>query len=412
MADIVAANLLDLERGSSHLNISFLDDLPEALGADGLHFEREPSFDDRPDLLPAIGMDAVSDLEYELERTLADQGSNSVSNWLNAARERQRQHPDATRLMRLLWRAVEELEPRYLDKVLATLPVDFNFTDKINGRSPLHESCISGRVELVKICIEKGVPLEAQDTYGRKPLHYAAMHGHVDICETLLKHRVDATAVDMDGQTPLIQGVVAGHADCVEVLVKYVGTQILETSAISNDLIPLSLACQHGRIEVARLLLRNGAKVLPNSEGLYPQHLAARAGHADICQLLVHEGGADGGGKDRRDKYNQWTPLHHACVGGTASHADCLKVLIDAGCDVNAEDEYGKTPGFYAGWYGVSRLPELATQLNSRLRSLTETILSTANRVPGEPLESWCRPWSSQGDRDVVQGSKSRFREC
>jgi ankyrin repeat protein len=160
------------------------------------------------------------------------------------------------------------------------------------------------------------------------------------------------------------------------------------------------------------LLLRNGAKVLPNSEGLYPQHLAARAGHADICQLLVHEGGADGGGKDRRDKYNQWTPLHHACVGGTASHADCLKVLIDAGCDVNAEDEYGKTPGFYAGWYGVSRLPELATRLNSRLRSLTETVLSPANRVPGESLESWCRPWSSQGDRDVVQGSKSRFREC
>ena len=354
MADIVAANLLDLERGSSHLNISFLDDLPEALGADGLHFEREPSFDDRPDLLPAIGMDAVSDLEYELERTLADQSSSNVASWLHLASEKQRQHPDATRLMRLLWRAVEELEPCHLDQVLSTLPVDFNFTDKINGRSPLHESCISGRLELVRICIGKGLPLEAQDTYGRKPLHYAAMHGHADVCETLLKHGVDATAVDMDGQTPLIQGVVAGNASCVEVLVKYVGTQILETSAISNDLIPLSLACQHGRLDVARLLLKNGAKVLPNSEGLYPQHLAARAGHAAICQLLIKEGGADGGGKDRKDKYNQWTPLHHACVGGSDTHAECLRILIQAGCDVNAEDEYGKTPGFYAGWYGVS----------------------------------------------------------
>lgn len=31
----------------------------------------------------------------------------------------------------------------------------------------------------------------------------------------------------------------------------------------------------------------------------------------------------------------------------------CVQVLVDAGCDVNAIDEYGKTSLFYAAYYGV-----------------------------------------------------------
>lgn len=354
MADIVTANLLDLGRGSSHLNTSFLHDLPDGLGADGLHFEREVSFEG--ETASTINIDAVSDLEFDLDRILADQTPEGVEEWLESARMRQ-SHSQAqgdSRLMRLVWRAIEELQPQYLETVLSGFPVDFTFVDKINGRRPLHEAAITGRKPIVDICLERGISPAVHDVYGRYPLHYAAMHGHADICEVLLQNGADPTAVDLDGHTSLIQAVISGQVGCVEILVKYSTSKILEPSAISNDLIPLSLACQHGRLEVARLLLRSGAKVLPNSEGLYPQHLAARAGHADICRLLVEEAGADGGGKDRRDKYNLWTPMHHACVGGTERHTECLKVLVQAGCDINAVDEYGKSPGFYAAWYGVS----------------------------------------------------------
>ena len=125
-------------------------------------------------------------------------------------------------------------------------------------------------------------------------------------------------ATDMDGYTPLMHAVVQGHLEVVRIFVNDKVT--IEPTAMSNDLIPLSLACQYGRVEVTRLLLQSGAKVLPNSEGLYPQHFAAKAGHESICQLLIDEGGKDGGGKDRADKYNLWTPLHHAAVGGGSGH--------------------------------------------------------------------------------------------
>jgi CDK inhibitor PHO81 len=380
MADIVAANLLDLARGSAHLNTSFLNDLPEALGADGLSFDREV-YHDLPESTQTISMDAVSDLEFDLERVLSDQSPGAVREWLRMVRERQqqRQNGDA-RVMRLIWRAIEALPREYLDTILTSVDVNFNFIDNINGRNPLHESCIAGRLELVEVCLDRSVPVASTDAYGRTPLHYAAMYGHTGIAGRLLQQGADATTVDMDGHTPVIQAIISGNEFCVKILVEKAGTNILEPTAISNDLIPLSLACQHGRYAVAKLLLENGAKILPNSEGLYPQHLAARAGHAEICQLLVDMCGPDGGGKDRHDKYNMWTPLHHACIGGSRRHLACMRVLVQAGCDVNAEDEYGKTPGFYAAWYGqiacLAYLKESGAKLETAKSPKASTILA------------------------------------
>jgi CDK inhibitor PHO81 len=181
----------------------------------------------------------------------------------------------------------------------------------------------------------------------------------------------------MDGYTPLMHAIHHGHLEVVRIFVT--GKIGLEPTAVSNDLIPLSLACQYGRVEVARLLLRCGAKVLPNSEGLYPQHFAAKAGHEAICQLLVEEGGADGGGKDRQDKYNLWTPLHHAAVGGEARHLACVQVLVAAGCDVNASDEYGKSPGWYAAWFGHVAILNFLVANGAKLAGKQSTLESMEN---------------------------------
>jgi len=347
LSDIVAANLLDLENGSEHLSMSFLAaDLPENFGMEGITFDRKMDFD--RDAGQALAMDALADLEANLVKVMHS-GREVIAEWLKVARGRQHRDKD-DRVMRILWRAALQVPEEDLDLVLESVNLDFAYIDNINGRSPLHLACISGSTRLVAICAES-VPqlLERADAYERRPLHYAAMHGHSDIVSFLLARSIPS-ATDMDGYTPLMYAITRGHLEVVRILV---GANVtLGPTAMSNDLIPLSLACQHGHLEVARLLLQRGAKVLPNSEGLYPQHFAAKAGHHEICQLLVDEGGADGGGKDRQDKYNMWTPLHHAAVGGGFRHLACVRVLVKAGCDVNAMDEYGKSPGWYAAWFG------------------------------------------------------------
>ena len=345
LSDIVAANLLDLENGSDHLSKSFFADLPEAFGVEGLAFGRR-DFD--TDAGQALAMNALVDLEANLVKALGS-GQDAIVDWLKLARARQHRDKDK-RVMRVLWQAALQVPDDCVDIVLSSVSLDFDYIDDINDRSPLHQACIAGSLRLVILCVES-VPalLERPDAYDRHPLHYATMHGHPSIVSYLLQ-TAKSSATDMDGYTPLMHAITQGHLEVIRI---FVTRQIdLGPTAVSSDLIPLSLACQHGRLEVARLLLQRGAKVLPNSEGLYPQHFAAKAGHESICQLLVEEGGADGGGKDRQDKYNLWTPLHHAAVGGDSNHLACIKVLVDAGCDVNAADEYGKSPGWYAAWFG------------------------------------------------------------
>jgi CDK inhibitor PHO81 len=295
-------------------------------------------------------MDALVDLEAGLAKALAS-GREAISDWLKIARGRQQRGKDK-RVMRILWRAALSVEEGDLDLVLSSFTLDFDAVDHINGRSPLHQACMAGSIRLVQLCVET-VPslLERTDAYDRRPLHYAAMHGHPSIVSYLLgSAHAQSSSTDMDGYTPLMHAISQGHLEVVRIFVN--GKIPVEPTKISNDLIPLSLACQYGHLEVARLLLESGAKVIPNSEGLYPQHFAAKAGHDSICQLLVDSGGSDGGGKDRQDKYNLWTPLHHAAVGGEARHLACIHVLVAAGCDVNAPDEYGKSPGWYAAWFG------------------------------------------------------------
>ncbi|WWC73402.1 uncharacterized protein I206_107369 [Kwoniella pini CBS 10737] len=374
LSDIVTANLLDIENGSEHLSTSFLErdaSLPDSIGGDGLSFSRKGEFD--VDSGNSLALDALADLESNMTKAF-NSGKDAIVDWLKIAKAKQhRDRLSSTRLMRILWRAALHVPKEYLGLVLSSIKLDYGYIDNINGRSPAHQSSIIGSLPLIKLCAENNrALLEKADAYDRRPIHYASMHGHAEVVSFLLSQGVDPSTTDKDGYTPLMHAITQGHLEVVRIFVQDKLT--LEPTAISNDLIPLSLACQFGHLEVARLLLQCGAKVIPNSEGLYPQHFAAKAGHESICKLLVEEGGADGGGKDRQDKYNLWTPLHHAAIGGEARHLRCIKVLVEAGCDVNASDEYGKSPGWYSAWFGhvecLNYLLDNGAKLNGKQNTL------------------------------------------
>lgn len=58
-----------------------------------------------------------------------------------------------------------------------------------------------------------------------------------------------------------------------------------------------------------------------------PLHGAARNGHAKICQALI-----EFGAKVDPEDDKGWTPFGMAVYKG---HVDCMRVLLDAGADVN-----------------------------------------------------------------------------
>jgi hypothetical protein len=104
-----------------------------------------------------------------------------------------------------------------------------------------------------------------------------------------------------------------------------------------DEVTPLHYAAWNGHIEIARLLLQNGAEVNARSHGDYtPLHCASFHGHVDILHLLV-ENGADLEAQNN-DGYRV---LHLAASYG---HLPFIQELISRyHVDINARNIDGRT---------------------------------------------------------------------
>ncbi|OQE21181.1 hypothetical protein PENSTE_c012G06826 [Penicillium steckii] len=236
----------------------------------------------------------------------------------------------------------------FSDEVLALLLesglVDIHAEDDINERNCLHEATISGRDFVFKAGLGASVDIARSDVYGRIPLHYACRNGRAEMVRELLA--VGPQTVDLmdhDNFTPLIHSIVKGQLACAEQVLKS-NARIDPTS--DSDHIPLNLACQHGSLPIVKMLLERKAQVLPDAEGLYPQHMVARASQSPELLLLLKHHGAD---LDQRDKLYQWTPLFHAASEGCVP---CLRTLLELGVDAKVADEKGLSAMYYAAWEG------------------------------------------------------------
>lgn len=293
----------------------------------------------------AVHLSAFNDLESDLQKAVDLGDEEAVRELVRHAANLVSQDGTLTLINRILWKVTIEAPASLADIIMTSshTPFDFHFIDDINGRTCLHEASIAGTLRLVELCLSKDVQVDRTDVYGRTALHYAAMSGHADVCRRLLDAGVPPDGGDMDNYTPLVHAIISGNVECVQVLLGDSRVKVMPNNE-GSDISPLSLACQYGRVDIVLLLTQHGAKSTPNSNGEYPIHSAAGAGHADVCKLLLnHEG------LDISDKYNEWTPLFHAAANG---HEACLKVLLDAGCKPYKRDETGRLAVFYAAWHG------------------------------------------------------------
>ncbi|GAA5826059.1 hypothetical protein JCM5353_004197 [Sporobolomyces roseus] len=373
LSDVASANLLSLENllasDSSRAGSASLADgaLIDGTSHPAPHL---PTLFDRADRA-----EALEDLESALVGAIKSRDDHVVKEVLDLLVPRgksggEQQEPKSP-VARILWRAVLEEsainegnmnEDQKKETRIPLELLDFGFVDDINGRTALHESASAGRLSLVKACLEKGLPASQADVYGRQPLHYAAMNGHALVCRTLLSAGASPVTSDLDGYSAIIYSITNGWTDVVETFLESgvsfeptppppsttADSTPTLTSTPTEDLNALSLACQYGHQAIARLLLERGAQILPNPAGYSPQHLAAREGHAGVLDLLV-EATRGFSGIDVADKYSQATPLSHAASEG---HVDSVRVLLKAGSDVHAQDEFRRTPIHYAAWQG------------------------------------------------------------
>lgn len=318
-----------------------------------------------------VGGDEIDDIELELVKAVSSGQGSLVREIL----DRIMQNPspeDRGRLTRVFWHACSEAPTEITDMLIETQLVNFEYVDDIIERSCLHVAAMNGRLDLLEICTKHGANVEATDAYGRTALHYATMNGFSDCVSFLLTRQTDIECRDHDGFSPLIYAIMNGHTPCVEILIQ---AKANIEPRHEGDHIPLSLACHFGHTDIALMLYNQGAKNLPNAESLYPLHLAARQGHAELCRVLSQ----NGQDIDTPDKYNTWTPLFWAANDG---HVECVRILINAGCKINAKDENGKTALYYAAWEGHMDCVQLLLDAGCEVEPVTEIISASAPQSP------------------------------
>jgi ankyrin repeat protein len=92
-----------------------------------------------------------------------------------------------------------------------------------DGRDPLREPPLSiaaglGKLEIVKLLLEKGANVNATDLLGQTPLMIAAKEGHLEIVKLLLAKGAAPNAKNSEGKTALDFATKAGRTEVVNLL--------------------------------------------------------------------------------------------------------------------------------------------------------------------------------------------------
>ncbi len=215
------------------------------------------------------------------------------------------------------------------DNGLAVLKLSHNadpyIKRDIDGMTPLHYAIHLQSTSLVRLLINHGSNVNAQDNDGRTPLHLLADGIYEDddvseIATLLVENGADPTLQDKYGRTALHLAVMFENEKLVILLLEF---------ELSNKYDKFN---QLGK--------RNSLLHIGDKNGLTPLHYAVTYNHTQMAILLL----SNGADLNAVDKYGS-SALHYAAYKG---HYNMIKYLRDAGGNPELADENGNTPEIFA----------------------------------------------------------------
>ncbi|XP_049714389.1 protein phosphatase 1 regulatory subunit 12B isoform X10 [Elephas maximus indicus] len=240
-------------------------------------------------------------------------------------------------------------------KKLLARGADIN-TVNVDGLTALHQACIDENLDMVKFLVENRANVNQQDNEGWTPLHAAASCGYLNIAEYFINHGASVGIVNSEGEVPSDLAEEPAMKDLLLEQVKKQGVD-LEQSRKEEEQQMLQDARQwlnSGKIEDVRQA-RSGATAL---------HVAAAKGYSEVLRLLIQAGY-----ELNVQDHDGWTPLHAAAHWGVK---EACSILAEALCDMDIRNKLGQTP-FDVADEGLVEHLEMLQKKQNVLRSEKET---------------------------------------
>jgi ankyrin repeat protein len=236
-------------------------------------------------------------------------------------------------------------------------------SDGENAAAALVDAVMRGDEHGVEIELARGADADAALPDGSTALMLAIHGGFPLIAERLIAAGADVRAVNEYGVTPLYLAARSADARSTRAL--------LAAGADANEALldrepVLITAAQAGSAEVVEILLTGGEEWLSLAELASERAAAANAatsGYQTAANPATPRNRAE---IDARDGWYGQTALMAAAAG---DHADVVRLLIDAGADVDATDWAGDTALHGAALRGATEAIEALVALGANLEA-------------------------------------------
>ena len=289
--------------------------------------------------------------------------------------------------------------PHQLAQVLLEHGADVNARDK-DQATPLHFASYTSKLGTIRVLLENGANIHTKNIQGQTPLHIVSQGDHNTILskpvevELFLSRGADVNVRDEDQATPFLLASFGVRRETAEILlqngadvnaVNIHGQNAWHLVSQSQNLYftdyyqdgtfgrlllrhrldihkrdkdektPLHFACYFGRIDIAEILLENGAQVsavdirghtplhqVPLGNHEYEKHdlgLNSRYHPSNFLRLAQRllESGAELNAQNKDHE----TPLH---LASRLQLHNITQFLLNNGADINVKNSEGKSP--------------------------------------------------------------------
>ncbi|XP_011155203.1 protein phosphatase 1 regulatory subunit 12B isoform X7 [Harpegnathos saltator] len=239
-------------------------------------------------------------------------------------------------------------------------------TGNVDGLTALHQACIDDDLDMVEFLVEQGADINRGDNEGWTPLHATASCGFVSIAKYLIEQGCNLAAVNNDGELALD---IAESDEMEDMLQQHINKAGID--------------CDQARSEEERSML-NDAKAwrsgAPGKDSMHPRsgatalHVAAAKGYIKVMHILL-QARCDVNAQD----FDGWTPLHGAAHWG---QLEACKLLVENGCDMDMKNYAGQTAFDVADADILKALEELKEQQALILKDSPQIINKKQSSIP------------------------------